>query len=130
MLQIGGSRMAVTINTKHGQIDISNSTVASIVGGAASDIYGIVGMASKNQLRDGMNTILKREDFSRGVVIHQEENKLAVDVYIIVGYGIKISEVAKNLKEKVKYNLETMLGTPAGTVNVYVQGIKVLDDIK
>lgn len=122
--------MAVTINTKHGQIDISNGTVASIVGGAATDIYGIVGMASKNQLRDGVNTILNREDFTRGVVIHQEDNKLAVDVYIIVGYGIKISEVAKNLKEKVKYNLETMLGTPAGTVNVFVQGIKVLDDIK
>ena len=123
--------MAITINTKHGQIDISNGTVASIVGGAASDIYGIVGMASKNQLRDGMNTILNREDFSRGVVIHQgDDDKLAVDVYIIVGYGIKISEVAKNLKEKVKYNLETMLGTPAGTLNVYVQGIKVLDDIK
>ncbi|MFD1471142.1 Asp23/Gls24 family envelope stress response protein [Companilactobacillus mishanensis] len=122
--------MAITIKTKHGEIDVSNNTVATIVGGAAADIYGIVGMASKNQLRDGMNTILNREDFSRGVVIHQEDEKLAVDVYIIVGYGIKISEVAKNLKEKVKYNLETMLGTPAGTVNVYVQGIKVLDDIK
>lgn len=122
--------MAVTIKTKHGEIEVSTNTVATIVGGAASDIYGIVGMASKNQLRDGMNTILNREDFSRGVVIHQEDGKMAVDVYIIVGYGIKISEVAKNLKEKVKYNLEIMLGTPAGTVNVYVQGIKVLDDIE
>ena len=50
--------MAVTIKTKHGEIEVSTNTVATIVGGAASDIYGIVGMASKNQLRDGMNTIL------------------------------------------------------------------------
>ncbi|WP_099974901.1 MULTISPECIES: Asp23/Gls24 family envelope stress response protein [Lactobacillaceae] len=121
--------MTVTINTKNGKIDISTNTVATIVGGAASDIYGIVGMASKHQLRDGMNTILNREDYSRGVVISQENDKLSVDVYVIVGYGIKISEVAKNLKEKVKYNLESMLGTPAGSINVYVQGIKVLDDI-
>ncbi|UQS81611.1 Asp23/Gls24 family envelope stress response protein [Bombilactobacillus folatiphilus] len=120
--------MAVTIQTKYGQVDISNEVIASIVGCAATDIYGIVGMASKNQIRDGVNEILNRDNYTRGVVVHQKDNKTIVDVYIIVGYGVKISEVCRNVQNKVKYNLETMLGAPTAKVNVYVQGIKILEE--
>ena len=120
--------MAVTIKTKYGTIDISNSVIASVVGGAATSIYGVVGMASKHQLRDGFNEILNRENFSRGVVITQEDGEVVVDVYVIIGYGLKISEVAKNVKEKVKYNLETTLGMKTQKVNVYVQGVRVIDN--
>ena len=120
--------VAILINTKLGNVDISNEVIASIVGCAATDIYGIVGMASKNQLRDGFNEILKRENYTKGVVIRQEDSGTVVDVYIIVGYGVKISEVCRNVQSKVKYNLETMLGAPTAKVNVYVQGVKVLEE--
>ncbi|MBH9990892.1 MAG: Asp23/Gls24 family envelope stress response protein [Bombilactobacillus mellifer] len=120
--------MAILINTKLGNVDISNEVIASIVGCAATDIYGIVGMASKNQLRDGFNEILKRENYTKGVVVRQEDSGTVVDVYIIVGYGVKISEVCRNVQSKVKYNLETMLGAPTAKVNVYVQGVKVLEE--
>lgn len=122
--------MAVTINTKYGTIDISNDVISTIVGGAATDIYGVVGMASKNQIRDGVNEILRRENYSRGVVIKQDQGNVMVDVYVVVGYGVKISEVARNVKNKVKFNLETMLGMKAQEVNVFVQGVKIIDDIK
>lgn len=122
--------MAVTINTKYGTIDISNDVISTIVGGAATDIYGVVGMASKNQIRDGVNEILRRENYSRGVVIKQDQGNVMVDVYVVVGYGVKISEVARNVKDKVKFNLETMLGMKAQEVNVFVQGVKIIDDIK
>ncbi|KJY62465.1 Uncharacterized protein JG30_06800 [Bombilactobacillus mellifer] len=120
--------VAILINTKLGNVDISNEVIASIVGCAATDIYGIVGMASKNQLRDGFNEILKRENYTKGVVVRQEDSGTVVDVYIIVGYGVKISEVCRNVQSKVKYNLETMLGAPTAKVNVYVQGVKVLEE--
>ncbi|AXX64348.1 MAG: Asp23/Gls24 family envelope stress response protein [Lactobacillus sp.] len=120
--------MAVSIQTKYGNVDISNEVIATIVGCAATDIYGIVGMASKNQLRDGFNTILKRENFAKGVVVRQTESGTIVDVYIIVGYGVKISEVCRNVQSKVKYNLETLLGAPTAHVNVYVQGVKILEE--
>lgn len=120
--------VAILINTKLGNVDISNEVIASIVGCAATDIYGIVGMASKNQLRDGFNEILKRENYTKGVVVRQENSGTVVDVYIIVGYGVKISEVCRNVQNKVKYNLETMLGAPTAKVNVYVQGVKVLEE--
>ena len=102
--------MAVKIQTPAGTIEITNDVIATVVGGAATDIYGIVGMASKNQIKDNLNDILRRENYSRGVVVRQEDNGIAVDVYTIVSYGTKISEVSRNVQEKVKYNLETLLG--------------------
>lgn len=120
--------MAVKIQTPAGTIEITNDEIATVVGGAATDIYGIVGMASKNQIKDNLNDILRRENYSRGVVVRQEDNGIAVDVYTIVSYGTKISEVSRNVQEKVKYNLETLLGVTANSVNVFVQGVRVLPD--
>ncbi|NVY96976.1 Asp23/Gls24 family envelope stress response protein [Lactobacillus sp. DCY120] len=120
--------MAISIKTKFGQVEVSNEVIASVVGCAATDIYGIVGMASKNQLRDGVNGILKRENYTKGVVVRQEKSGTVVDVYIIVGYGVKISEVGRNVQNRVKYNLETMLGAPTAKVNVFVQGVKILEE--
>ena len=119
--------MTVKIQTENGQIELSNEVIATVVGGAATDNYGVVGMASRNQIRDNFNEILKKENFTRGVVIRQEEDGVAVDVYIIVGYGTKISAICRNVQEQVKYNLETMLGFAAKTVNVYVQGVKIIE---
>ena len=120
--------MAVKINISIGTIEITNEVIATVVGGAATDVFGIVGMASKNQLKDNINEILRKENYARGVVVRQEENGIAVDVYTIVSYGTKISEVSRNVQEKVKYNLETMLGVVANSVNVFVQGVRVLPD--
>ncbi|MFC6261470.1 Asp23/Gls24 family envelope stress response protein [Levilactobacillus fujinensis] len=120
--------MAVKIKTQYGTIDITNEVIATVVGGAATDNYGVVGMASKNQIRDNVNDILRRENYARGVVVRQEENGVAIDVYVIVSYGTKISEVSRNVQSKVKYNLETMLGVAANSVNVIVQGVRVLAD--
>ena len=124
----GGYKMAVKIQTSSGIIEISNEVIATVVWGAATDVFGIVGMASKKQIKDNINEILRKENYSRGVVVRQEENGIAVDVYTIVSYGTKISEVSRNVQEKVKYNLETMLGVSANSVNVFVQGVRVLPD--
>lgn len=120
--------MAVKIKTQAGTIEISNDVIATVVGGAATDSYGIVGMASKNQIKDNLNEILRKENYSRGVVVRQEDNGVAIDVYTVVSYGTKISEVSRNVQETVKYNLETMLGVTANSVNVFVQDVRVLPD--
>ncbi|AUJ30081.1 MAG: Asp23/Gls24 family envelope stress response protein [Liquorilactobacillus hordei] len=120
--------MAVKIKTQFGNIDINNDVIATVVGGAATEIFGIIGMASKNQIRDNLNEILKRDNYSKGVIVRQEDDGVAVDVYIIVGYGTKISEICRNVQDKVKYNLETMLGITANSVNVFVQGVRVIEE--
>jgi uncharacterized alkaline shock family protein YloU len=121
----GEKIMSIELKTTYGQIDISNEVIATIAGGAAVDCYGIVGMASKNQIKDGLTDILRKENFTRGVIVHQEEEQVHIDMYIIVSYGTKISEVAHNVQSKVKYTLDQTVGLVVGAVNIYVQGVRV-----
>ena len=124
--------MSVELTNEFGHIDIANDVVAQIAGGAAIECYGIVGMASKHQIRDGLTDILRKENFARGVLVRQDgedENKnLHIDMYVIVSYGTKISEVAYQVQSKVKYTLDTTLGMAVNSVNVYVQGVRVAND--
>ncbi|MGO4887824.1 Asp23/Gls24 family envelope stress response protein [Anaerobacillus sp. MEB173] len=117
--------MTIDLKTQFGQIEVSKEVVATIAGGAAVDCYGIVGMSSQKQLKDGLSELLRKENFSRGVVIREEDDLVHIDMYIIVSYGTKISEVAHNVQTKVKYQLEQMLGLVVDSVNIFVQGVKV-----
>jgi uncharacterized alkaline shock family protein YloU len=121
----GGKLMSIELKNAYGQIDISNDVIATIAGGAAVDCYGIVGMASKNQVKDGLSEILRKENFTRGVIVRQEEQQVHIDMYIIVSYGTKISEIAYNVQSKVQYTLDKTVGLAVDTVNIYVQGVRV-----
>ena len=121
----GGKLMSIELKNAYGQIDISNDVIATIAGGAAVDCYGIVGMASKNQVKDGLSEILRKENFTRGVIVRQSEHQVHIDMYIIVSYGTKISEIAHNVQSKVKYTLEKTVGLTVDSVNIYVQGVRV-----
>jgi uncharacterized alkaline shock family protein YloU len=117
--------MSIEMKTQYGNIDISNDVLATISGGAAIDCYGIVGMASQKQIKDGLSELLRKDNFSRGVVVRQQGEEVHIDMYIIVSYGTKISEVAHNVQTKVKYTLDQMLGLAVDSVNIYVQGVRV-----
>lgn len=117
--------MSIELNTNDGHVTITNDVIATIAGGAAIECYGIVGMASKSQIKDGIAEILRKENFSRGVIVRQEDNRLHIDMYIIVSYGTKISEVAHNVQSQVKYTLSQSLGLAIDSVNIYIQGVRV-----
>ncbi|MCM3713152.1 Asp23/Gls24 family envelope stress response protein [Halalkalibacter oceani] len=117
--------MAIEMRTQLGLVDVSRDVVATIAGGAAIDCYGIIGMASQKQIKDGITDLLGKENFRRGVVIREEDDEIHIDMYIIVSYGTKISEVAYNVQTKVKYQLEQMLGLDVDSVNIFVQGVRV-----
>ena len=116
----GGILMSVELNNEFGQIDISNDVIAQIAGGAAIECYGIVGMASKHQIRDGLTDILRKENFAKGVLIRQAGDDLHIDMYIVVSYGTKISEVAYQVQSKVKYTVNKTLGMSVKSVNIFV----------
>lgn len=120
--------MSIDMSTKYGQVTITNDVIATIAGGAAVECYGIVGMASKSQLRDGFAEMIRKENYSRGVIVRQEDNNLHIDMYIIVSYGTKISEVAHNVQSQVKYMLSKSLGLEIDSVNIYIQGVRVAKD--
>ncbi len=121
----GERLMSIELKTAFGQIDISNEVIAILAGGAAVDCYGIVGMASKNQIKDGLTDILRKENFTRGVIVRQEGEEVHIDMYIIVSYGTKISEIAHNVQSKVKYTLNKTVGLSVESVNIFVQGVRV-----
>lgn len=120
--------MAIEIDTKLGKIDITSDVIATIAGGFAEENFGIVGMASRHQIRDGLTDILRRENYTKGVIVRQEEEGIHIDMYIIVSFGTKISEVAHNVQERVKYTLEKTLGITVESVNIYVQGVRVIKE--
>ncbi|MCI3988209.1 Asp23/Gls24 family envelope stress response protein, partial [Bacillus vallismortis] len=74
------------------------------------DCYGIFVMASKNHIKVGLTEILRKENFSRGVQVRQEGDQIHIDMYIIVSYGTKISEVEHNVQTKVKFTVNQTIG--------------------
>jgi uncharacterized alkaline shock family protein YloU len=117
--------MPIQFANEQGNIFISKEVIANLAGAAALDCYGLVGMSSRKQLKDGIAEILGKDNLSRGVEIRQENDKWNIDLYIIVSYGTKISEVAYNVQERVKYILNEIAGLQIDSVNTYVQGVRV-----
>ena len=117
--------MSLEINNDLGHVSISDDVIASVAGGTAVSCYGIIGMASKNQVKDGITEILGKENYSKGIKVKKDDGKLVIDLYIIVMYGTKISEIANNVQSSVKYQIEKTLGVKVDEVNIFIQGIKV-----
>ena len=106
-----------------GRIEVFPSAVAAIAGHAALRCYGVSGMAARG-LRDGVAELVRRESVDRGVEVIEVEGGLSIDLYVIVQYGMRISEVAHNLQETVKFDVERAVNVPVIEVNVNVQGVK------
>ena len=117
--------MAVQISTKDGQVSINLNAIATVIGASVTDNYGVVGMVSKNLIRDNFIEVLKNENYAKGIVLKQNGNLISVDVYILVSYGTKISVICRNIQETVKYKVERLLGFSLDYVNVHVQGVNV-----
>ena len=116
--------MAVKTHNNYGYIEYTDEVLANIAGSATVECYGVVGMASKNAT-DGLWELLKRENINKGVKISSNGDEFAIDLYIIVEYGTKISVIANNIIQKVKYSVESMTDLKVSKVTVYVQGIRV-----
>ncbi|HZK83501.1 MAG TPA: Asp23/Gls24 family envelope stress response protein [Desulfosporosinus sp.] len=109
-----------------GKINISEEVISTIAGATAVECYGLVGMASR-KITDGFADLLGRENLDRGVVVSIKENEVVIDLYIVVGYGVKISEVATSVMERVRYTTEKLTGLNVSQVNVIVQGVRILE---
>ncbi|HUC93417.1 MAG TPA: Asp23/Gls24 family envelope stress response protein [Paenibacillus sp.] len=117
--------MPLQFNTELGNVFVTDNVISVIAGSAAMECFGLVGMASRKQLKDGIAELLGRENLSRGVEVRRENEQLHIDLYIIVSYGTKISEVAHNIQSKVKYVLNDVVGLQADQVHIFVQGVRV-----
>lgn len=111
---------------KLGKIEVSQRAIATIAADAVLKSYGVVGMASA-RLEDGIAEILHREHLERGVVVALKDDQLTIDLYVIVEYGTRVSEVGRNIAQTVKFAVEKAIGMPVARISVNVQGLRVSD---
>lgn len=118
--------MSVERSNELGNINISHAAIASLAGGVVTESYGVVGMASQKVLKDGLAELLKKENYAKGIVVKESNLGLELDLYIIIGFGVKISEIIFEIQKNVKYVVEKSLDVKFAAINVFVQGVSVI----
>ena len=116
--------MAVNTSNVYGKISISDEAIAIVAGHTALDCYGIVDLVAK-KLSDNFAMLFKKQNFNKGVKVLTVDNKIYIDLYVIMKYGVSIIAVAESLKRSVKYSVDEFTGMLVDSVNVNVLGVRV-----
>ena len=134
-----------SMNTHMGNIDIDNEVIAQYAGSEKFHGHGmdlcslhadirmlsdrilcIVGMAGVS-MKDGLVKLLKLDSITRGIKVSLDNNKLVLDFHVIVAYGVSILTVTDNLISNVKYKVEEFTGIEIKKINIFVEGVRVID---
>ena len=119
--------MKGSMSTELGIITISPEVIAKYAGSVAVECFGIVGMAAVN-MKDGLVRLLKKDSLTHGIQVElTEDNRIRLDFHVIVAYGVSISAVTDNLISNVKYRVEEFSNMPVDKINVYIEGVRVID---
>ena len=112
------------MDTQYGKILIDEDVIATYAGSVAVECFGIVGMAAVNM----KVKLLKRDYLTHGIsVLIEDENQITIDFHVIIAYGVSIATVSDNLIETVKYKVESFTGMKINKINIYVEGVRVID---
>ena len=115
------------IDTQYGKVLVEDDVIATYAGSVAVECFGIVGMAAVN-MKDGLVKLLKRDYLTHGIsVTIEDENLINIDFHVIVAYGVSICTVSDNLIETVKYKVESFTVRKINKINIYVEGVRVID---
>ena len=116
--------MTAKVENEYGIITIDNEVIARVAGLAATDCYGVVGMAVKN-VKDGIVQLLKKDSLTKGIKLAVDDEKINIDLHIIVEYGTNITAIAEIISSTVRYKVEDSTGLSVQNVNIFVEGIRV-----
>jgi uncharacterized alkaline shock family protein YloU len=110
-----------------GNITIDPDVLAKYAGNVATGCFGVVGMAAVS-VRDGLVHLLKKESLTKGVKVQiSADNHLSFALHIIVSYGVSIHAVVDILTSSIKQQIEDFSGMPVDRINVFVDGVRVID---
>lgn len=115
--------MPINKKTKYGNIAVTEEAVASLAGEAASECYGVVGLVEPSGSRSYIRDLLNKEDFIKGVHTKKTKNGYEVDLFLVVAYGVKITEVIQEVQKRVSYVLKNTFGVDHAEVNVLLEHI-------
>lgn len=119
--------MKGSMSTDLGIITIDPEVIAKYAGSVAVECFGIVGMAAVS-MKDGLVKLLKKESLTKGIQVGiSDENKITLNFHVIVAFGVSISAVTDNLISNVKYKVEEFTGMSVDKINIYIEGVRVID---
>ena len=119
--------MKGSMSTDLGIITIDPEVIAKYAGSVAVECFGIVGMAAVS-MKDGLVKLLKKESHKNGIQVGiSDENKITLNFHVVVAYGVSISAVTDNLISNVKYKVEEFTGMSVDKINIYIEGVRVID---
>ena len=112
-------------NNEGGSINVSTSVYTDIAGTAASNCFGVKGMAARS-VKDGVYHLLRKESASKGVNVQfHEDDTITIDLHIIVDHGVNLSAVGESIISEVRYKVNKSTGTTVRAVNVYVDSMMI-----
>ena len=115
----------IRVHTDQGEITVSNAVFTTITGAAATNCFGVKGMAYRNKT-DGLVHLLRREAMSKGVkVIYNDDNTVSIELHIVVENGVNIATVCRSIMSEVKYVVSKNTGVEVRQVNVCVDSMTV-----
>ncbi|MCD7728500.1 MAG: Asp23/Gls24 family envelope stress response protein [Clostridia bacterium] len=116
--------MSVNTSNVYGKISISDKVLEKVAAYAALDCYGIVDLVPR-RFKDSLAELLKKHTGTKGIKVTTNGDRIFIDVYVIIKYGVSINAVAESLKEGVKYKVERFSGMIVDSVNVNIMGVKL-----
>ena len=110
---------------ENGSVVVSTSVYTDIAGTAASNCFGVKGMAARS-VKDGVYHLLRKESASKGVnVVFHEDDTISIDLHIIVDHGVNLSAVGASIISEVRYVVNKCTGTAVRAVNVFVDSMMI-----
>jgi uncharacterized alkaline shock family protein YloU len=117
---------SLTVPSDHGRITISPEAIAQVVGRVAAECYGVVGMSLRTPgpARERVTRLLPKGKPGRGIVVRNEGGAVALELYVVVAYGLNLAEVAGTVRSRVAYEVERLTGLCVASVDVHIQDVK------
>ena len=110
---------------ENGSVNVSTSVYTEIVGTAATNCFGVKGMAARS-VTDGVYHLLRKESMGKGVHVEfNEDNSISIDLHIIVDNGVNLNAVGASIISEVRYVVSKCTGTEVRAVNVYIDSMVI-----
>lgn len=113
--------MAVSTKNAYGKITISDNAIANATAHIAKDCYGVIDLTTNKYA----SKTRSKKNHTKGVKIITLENRIFIDLHVVLKYGVSIKSVTENLKSAVKYGIEKFTGMIVDSVNINIVGVRV-----
>ena len=114
----------LTVTSELGRITVSPAAVAQIVGRVAAECYGVVGMSVRGPARERVTQLLPKGRSGRGDLVRNVDGAVALELHVVVAYGLNLAEVAATVRSRVTYEVERQTGLRVSSVDVHIQDVK------